>query len=77
MRVQDEYPFDRNLRACILRVGTVAYLQGDNKHIAVTVPGGTLTDVALVESIDLTNIAGKRVAMLLDRDSALAIGLLR
>jgi hypothetical protein len=73
-RPQDLYPYERNARACILRIGTVAVV-GASK-LDVDVPGGgRLTGVAQLAGFTAT--VGARVAVLLDRDSALAIGLVK
>lgn len=76
-RVQDEFPFHRNERAVILRIGTVASVSADAKHLNVDVPGGTLTDVPMTTAITSpATQVGKSVAVLLDRDAALAIGII-
>lgn len=78
MRTEDEYPFERNARACVLRIGTIASVSGDGRKLTVNVPGGPLPNVSMTTAIDTpTSHIGERVAVLLDRDSALAIGLVR
>lgn len=73
-RPQDQYPFERNERAVILRIGTVAAITGNT--LTVTTPnGGSMTTVAQLAHFTAT--VGARVAVLLDRDSALAIGLVK
>ena len=73
MRPQDEYPYVRNERACILRIGTVSAIVGSK--LDINVPGGVLTGVPQLAHFTAT--VNARVAVLLDRDSALAIGLVK
>lgn len=68
-RPQDAYPFDRNARSVILRVGTVAAV--GTSTVDVDMPGGTrLTGVPST----FTPKVGAQIVVLLDRDNALAIG---
>ena len=78
MRPEDEYPFDRNARAYIGRIGVVASINADGRKATVTVPGGSLTNVALSEQIPNTVASvGKHVLVLLDRDAAIAVCTIR
>lgn len=72
-RPEDAYPYERSERAVILRIGTVAAVTGNT--LTITVPGGQLPGVAQLAHFTAT--VGARVAVLLDRDSALAIGLVK
>lgn len=73
MRTQDAYPFDRNSRAVIIRIGTVAAIVGNK--LDINVPGGVLPGVPQLAHFTAT--VNAKVAVLLDRDSALAIGLVK
>lgn len=72
-RPEDEYPFARNERSIVLRIGTVAVV--GSTTLDISVPGGTLAGVPQLAHFTAT--VGARVAVLLDRDSALAIGLVK
>ena len=68
-RPEDDYPYERNERAVVVRIGTVAAVGAST--VDVDMPGGTrLPDVTST----FTPTVGARVAVLLDRDNALAIG---
>lgn len=74
MRPQDLHQFDRNQRAAILRICTVNAV-GASK-IDIVVPGGAVVpNVSQLTSFTAT--VGARVAVLMDRDVALAIGLVK
>jgi hypothetical protein len=70
-RVEDEYPYDRNERATVQRIGVVSAVAVDGSTVDVDVPGGTLAAVPIAESI--TAPLGKRVLVLLDRDAAVVV----
>jgi hypothetical protein len=74
-RPQDDYPYDRNLKAAIWRTGTIASVSGDGTRLTVNVPGGQVTNVMFLTSV--TTTVGARVALLLDSKTALAIGLVK
>ena len=78
MRPEDEYPYDRNARSYIGRVGVVASINADGRKATVTVPGGSITNVALSEQIpNVAGTVGKHVLVLLDRDAAIAVCTIR
>ena len=68
MRPEDSYQFERNVRAVVFRIGTVAAV--GSSTLDVDVPGGRLTGVATT----FTPMVGARVVVQLDRDKALAVG---
>ena len=74
-RPQDQYPYDRNARAAIWRTGTIVSVSGDGTRLTVDTPGGQITNVMFLTSVVTT--VGARVVVLLDRDTALAIGLMK
>lgn len=68
-RPEDAYPYARNERAVILRVGTVAAV--GTSTVDVDMPGGTrLNGVPST----FTPKVGAQIVLLLDRDNALAVG---
>jgi len=69
-RPEDEYPYARNERAVIMRTGTVTAVHAST--LDVLLPGGPMPGVPLG---GFTAIVGENVTVLLDRDSALAIGM--
>lgn len=75
-RPQDAYPYDRNARAAIRRIGIITAVSGDGKRLTVTVAGGgSIPNVMLTTNVTAT--IGARVAIVYDRDTALAIGLMK
>lgn len=70
-RPQDTFPFERNLRATVQRIGVVSAVAADGSTVDIAVPGGTLTGVPIAEHI--TAPVGKRVLVLLDRDAAVVV----
>ena len=73
MRPEDEYPYDRNARALVSRVGTVTALNGTK--VSVAIPGGTLTDVDTLRA-PIAYAVNQRVLILLDRNTAIVVGIL-
>lgn len=69
-RPEDEYPYARNERAVIMRTATVTAVHAST--LDVMLPGGPLPGVPLG---GFTATVGAKVTVLLDRDSALAIGM--
>jgi hypothetical protein len=69
-RPEDERPFGRNERAVIMRTGTVTAIHATT--LDVMLPGGPMPGVPLG---GFTALVGEKVTVLLDRDSALAIGM--
>lgn len=68
-RPEDDYPYERNERAVILRVGTVAAV--GTSTVDVDMPGGTrLTGVPSVSR----PAVGAKVVVMLDGGNALAVG---
>lgn len=71
-RPEDDYPFLRNARSAVVRIGTLAAIAADARHGTVTVPGGSLSGVALADQITASHV-GRLVCVLLDRDAAVAV----
>jgi len=74
VRPEDEYPYDRNQRALIWRVGTI--VSATTTRLVVDVPGGQLTNVMMLKAVDVTT-AGTKVAIVFDRGNAVAIGIVK
>ena len=74
VRPEDEYPYDRNQRALIWRVGTI--VSATATRLVVDVAGGQLTNVMMLKAVDVTT-AGTKVMVVSDRGKAVAIGIVK